>query len=197
MRLKRTATDSGPSPSATSVAAPARSSASSSKFPCPGSFTATIATAISMAIAAAHARVRMPSRTQIAPTVSIVMRMTAKIVAKGKPMPASMCAVAPIPRSNLAIPWSSNTPPTARRMMKAAYGANAFTRSPLEHGHREERPQIVVRHAQPGGQEPHDGPQHLVGDVAIEVEQQLEIGSRNRDQGTGGVGDRVGGALGA
>src|SRR3989442_13151652 len=88
-------------------------------------------------------------------------------------------------------PWSKNTPPTARRMKKAAYGVNAFTRSPLKHGHREERPQIVVRHAQPGGQEPHDGPQHPVGDVAIEVEQQLEIGPRNRDEGTGGVQEPV------
>src|SRR5258706_439999 len=55
-------------------------------------------------------------------------------------------------------PRLRNTPPTASRMKNAAYGANEFTRSPLEHGHREERPQIVVRHAQPGGQEPHDRP---------------------------------------
>src|SRR5256885_14235504 len=134
----------------------------------------------------------MPSRMQIAPTVSIVMRITAKIVANGNPIPASMCAVAPIPRSNLAIPCSRNTPPTARRMKKAAYGVRAFMRSPLEHGHREERPQIVVRHAQPGGEEPHHRPQNFVGDVTVEVQEQLEVGTGDRDEGAGGIGDRAG-----
>src|ERR1041384_4500619 len=70
-------------------------------------------------------------------------------------------------------PMLRNTPPTARRMKKAAYGVSAFTESPSEHGHREERPQIVVRHAEPRGQEPHDRPENLVGDVAVEVEQVL------------------------
>src|SRR5438093_296081 len=65
----------------------------------------------------------------------------------------------------------------------------------LEHRHREERAEVVVGHAQPGRQEPHDRPQHLVGDVAVEIEQQLEIGAGDRDQRAGGVGDRVGGAL--
>src|SRR5256714_13018232 len=138
----------------------------------------------------------MPSRMQIAPTVSIVMRITAKIVAKGKPMPASMCAVAPIPRSNLAIPWSRNTPPTARRMKKAAYGVSAFTRSPLEHGHREERPQIVVRHAQPGGEEPHDRPENFVVDVTVEAEGELEAGPGEGAQGAGRIRDPVGGSPG-
>src|SRR4026207_905805 len=97
-----------------------------------------------------------------------------------------------MPRPNLPIPWSRNTPPTARRMMKAAYGVSAFTESPSEHGHREERPQIVVRHAEPRGQEPHDRPENLVGDVAIEVEQQLEVGPGDGDQGAAGAGNSVG-----
>src|SRR5213078_2737034 len=45
----------------------------------------------------------------------------------------------------------------------------------LEHRHREERPEVVVGHAQPGRQQPHHRPQHLVGDVAVEIEQQLEV----------------------
>src|SRR5437667_441208 len=67
----------------------------------------------------------------------------------------------------------------------------------LEHRHREERPEVVVGHAQPGRQQPHHRPQHLVGDVAVEIEQQLEVGAGDGDQRTRGVGDRVGGALGA
>src|SRR5205807_342046 len=39
--------------------------------------------------------------------------------------------------------------------------------------------------------------QHLVGDVAVEIEQQLEVGARDRDERARGVGDRVGRALGA
>src|SRR2546427_5962788 len=66
----------------------------------------------------------------------------------------------------------------------------------LKHRHREERPEVVVGHAQPGRQQPHDRPQHLVGDVAVEIEQQFEVGAGDREQGAGGVGDRVGGALG-
>src|ERR1041385_8468623 len=92
-------------------------------------------------------------------------------------------------------PMLRNTPPTARRMKKAAYGVSAFTESPSEHGHREERPQIVVRHAEPRGQEPHDRPENLVGDVAVEVEQQLEVRARDGDEGAAGVGDRVGRAI--
>src|SRR2546425_2936525 len=65
----------------------------------------------------------------------------------------------------------------------------------LEHRHREERPEVVVGHAQPGRQQPHHRPQHLVGDVAVEIEQQLEVRAGDGDQRTRGVGDRVGGAL--
>src|SRR3989454_12312 len=68
---------------------------------------------------------------------------------------------------------------------------------PSEHRHGEERPEVVVGYAQPCRQEPHDRPEHLVGDVPVEVEQQLEVGPRERDQGTACVGNRVGGALGA
>src|SRR2546425_11949154 len=140
------------------------------------------------AMAVAQKRVQMPSSTLTAPTVSIAITSRTTSVPNDR---------AGMPLWIRSMPRLRNTPPTARRMKKAAYGVNAFTRSPLEHGHREERPQIVVRHAQPGGQEPHDGPQHLVGDVAIEVEQQLEIGSRNRDEGTGGAVARAGRTVGA
>src|SRR5438552_1236440 len=145
-----------------------------------------IVTAMNTAIAVAHMRVHMPSSTHTAPTVSIA------ITTSTRREPNEKFGMPPWIRSR---PRLRNTPPTASRMKNAAYGANEFTRSPLEHGHREERPQIVVRHAQPCGQKPHDGPQHLVGDVAIEVEQQFEIGPGNRDQGTGVVRDRVGRAL--
>src|SRR5439155_1197632 len=67
----------------------------------------------------------------------------------------------------------------------------------LEHGHGEERPKVVVRDAQPRGEQPYHRPEDLVRDVAVEVEQQLEVGPGDREQGTGGVRDGVGGALGA
>src|SRR6266516_3861322 len=149
---------------------------------------ATIVTAMNTAIAVAHMRVHMPSSTHTAPTVSIA------ITSSTKREPNERFGMPPWIRSR---PRLKNTPPTASRMKNAAYGANEFTRSPLEHGHREERPQIVVRHAQPGGQQPHDRPQDLIGDVAVEVQQQLEIGTGNRDQRAGGVRDRVGRPLGA
>src|SRR3989475_9859205 len=139
------------------------------------------------AIAVAHMRVHMPSSTHTAPTVSIA------ITTSTRREPNDRFGMPPWIRSR---PRLRNTPPTASRMKKAAYGANEFTRSPLEHGHREERPQIVVRHAQPGGQEPHDRPQDLVGDVTVEVEEELEVGSRDRDQSAGGIRDHVGGPLG-
>jgi hypothetical protein len=53
---------------------------------------------------AAHARVQIPRSTQIAPTVSMAIRMTANIEAKGNPRLARKLAVAPIPRWNLAMP---------------------------------------------------------------------------------------------
>src|SRR5881296_684705 len=149
---------------------------------------AMMVTAMYTAIAVAHVRVHMPSSTHTAPTVSIA------ITSSTKREPNDRFGMPPWIRSR---PRLKNTPPTASRMKNAAYGANEFTRSPLEHGHREERPQIVVRHAQPGGQKPHDRPQNFVGDVAIEVQQQLEIGTGNRDQRAGSVRDRVGGTLGA
>src|SRR5207247_599886 len=146
-----------------------------------------IVTAMYAAIAVAQKRVHMPRSTHTAPTVSIAMTTRIRRVPtekEGRPLWT---------RSR---PRLRNTPPTASRMKNAAYGANAFMRSPSEHGHREERPQIVVRHAQPCGEEPHDRPQNLVGDVAIEVEEELEVGSGDGDQRTAGVGDRVGGAFG-
>src|SRR3977135_231185 len=76
-------------------------------------------------------------------------------------------------------------------------GGRRLLRPPLEHRHREERPEVVVGHTQPGGQQPYHRPHHLVGDIAIEIEQQLEVGAGDGDQRTGGIGDRVGGALGA
>src|SRR5216117_4458938 len=147
-----------------------------------------IVTAMYAAIAVAQKRVHMPRSTHTAPTVSIAM--TTRI----RRVPTEKEGRPPWTRSR---PRLKNTPPTASRMKNAAYGANEFTRSPLEHGHREERPQIVIRHAQPGGQKPHDRPQNLVGDVPVEVEEELEVGSGERNQGAGGIGDRVRGSLGA
>src|SRR6266568_9611669 len=148
---------------------------------------AMIITAMNAAIAVAQKRVHMPSSTHTAPTVSMA------ITSNTRRELSDRFGIPPRIRSR---PRLRNTPPTASRMKNAAYGANEFTRSPLEHGHREERPQIVVRHAQPGGQEPHDRPQNLVGDVAIEVEEELEVGTGDGDQRTAGVGDRVGGTFG-
>src|SRR5207253_2875185 len=65
----------------------------------------------------------------------------------------------------------------------------------LQHRHREERPEIIVAHPQPCAQQPDHRPEHFVGDVAIEIEQQLEVGARDGDERAGGVGDGVGGAL--
>src|SRR5438477_1793948 len=65
----------------------------------------------------------------------------------------------------------------------------------LEHRHREERPEIIVAHPQPCAQQPDHRPEHFVRDVAIEIEQQLEVGARDGDERAGGVGDGVGGAL--
>jgi len=62
------------------VTAPASNSASSSRFLVSGELHRDDRHAISTAITAPHARVRMPSRTQSAPTVSIAMTITAKIV---------------------------------------------------------------------------------------------------------------------
>src|SRR5712671_1136175 len=147
-----------------------------------------IVTAMNTAIAVAHMRVHMPSSTHTAPIVSIAITSSTKRELSDR------FGIPPRIRSR---PRLRNTPPTASRMKNAAYGANEFTRSPLEHGHREERPQIVVRHAQPRGQQPHDRPQDLIGDVAVEIEQELEVGTGDRDQGAGGIGDRVRGSLGA
>src|SRR6478736_1783406 len=66
-----------------------------------------------------------------------------------------------------------------------------------EHRHRQERPEIVVGRPQPRGEQPGAGPEHLVRDVAVEVEQELELGPRDREEHTGDVGDGVGGPLGA
>src|SRR2546428_13821918 len=128
------------------------------------------------AIAVAHMRVHMPSSTHTAPTVSIAITSSTRSELNDR------FGMPPWIRWR---PRLRNTPPTASRMKNAAYGANAFTRSPLEHGHREERPQIVVRHAQPGGQEPHDGPHNLVGDVSVEVEEGLEVGTEALDKEVG------------
>src|SRR3989442_15947383 len=125
------------------------------------------------AMAVAQKRVQMPSSTLTAPTVSIAMTSRTTSVPNDR---------AGMPLWIRSMPRLRNTPPTARRMKKAAYGVNAFTRSPLEHGHREERPQIVVRHSQPGGQEPHDRPQRLVGEVTAAVVVELEVGSLGRAQ---------------
>src|SRR2546422_5403896 len=76
-------------------------------------------------------------------------------------------------------------------------GRRRLLRGFLKHRHREERPEVVVGHTQAGRQQPHHGPQHLVGDVAVEIEEQLEVGARDRDERARGVGDRVGRALGA
>src|SRR6058998_9026 len=142
-----------------------------------------IVTAMNTAIAVVQKRVHMPSSTQTAPTVSMAITISTRRELTEK------FGMPPWTRSR---PRLRNTPPTASRMKNAAYGANEFTRSPLEHGHREERPQIVVRHAQPRGQEPHDRPQDLVGDVTVEVEEELEVGTGDRDQGARGIRDRIG-----
>src|SRR6185503_6852369 len=66
-----------------------------------------------------------------------------------------------------------------------------------EHRHGEERPQVVVRNAESRRQEADDRPQDLVRDIAVEIEQQLEVRARDRDQGAAGIGDGVRGAFGA
>src|SRR6058998_3591956 len=147
-----------------------------------------IVTAMNTAIAVVQKRVHMPSSTQTAPTVSMAITISTR---------RELTEKFGMPPWTRSIPRLKNTPPTASRMKNAAYGANEFTRSPLEHGHREERPQIVVRHAQPCGQQPHDRPQDLIGDLAVEIEEELEVGTGDRNQGAGGIGDRVRGSLGA
>src|SRR2546426_2624724 len=110
--------------------------------------------------------------------------------------PAALAAASSRPAS----PWGSvrrfaGIPPRSAKTCSKVTPLRL--RYPLEHRHREERPEVVVGHAQPGRQQPHHRPQHLVGDVAVEIEQQLEVGAGDGDQRTRGVGDRVGGALGA
>src|SRR6478736_563427 len=64
-----------------------------------------------------------------------------------------------------------------------------------EHRHRQERPEIVVGRTEPRGEQPGAGPEHLVRDVAIEVEEELELGPRDREEHARDVRDRVGGAF--
>src|SRR6185312_11929027 len=66
-----------------------------------------------------------------------------------------------------------------------------------EHGHREHRAQRVVGGAQPTAQHPHHRPQHLVCNVAMEIQQHLELGSAHRDHLGAAVRDRVCGSLAA
>src|SRR5439155_16951797 len=62
-------------------------------------------------------------------------------------------------------------------------GRRRLLRGFLKHRHREERPEVVVGHAQAGRQQPHHGPQHRVRDAAVELEEQPEVGPRERDEG--------------
>ena len=89
--------ESGPSPNATSVIAPARSSPSSSMLPPCGTLTAKMATSISIAMQIDQARVKIPSSTHTAPTVSTAIRITAQIDAKGNPIPCRNPATAGMP----------------------------------------------------------------------------------------------------
>src|SRR6184192_3525810 len=109
--------------------------------------------------------------------------------------PAALAAASSRPAS----PWGSvrrfaGIPPRSAKTCSKVTPLRL--RYPLEHRHREERPEVVVGDAQPGGQEPHHRPQHLIGDVAVEIEEQLEVGAGDRDQRAGRIGDRVGRALG-
>ena len=76
-----------------------------------------------------------------------------------------------------------------------APAAGEVGRRHLKHGHGEERPEVVVRHPQPRREQAYHRPEHLVGDVAVEVEQQLEIGARDGDEGAARVRGGVGGAF--
>src|SRR5437764_8795758 len=109
--------------------------------------------------------------------------------------PAALAAASSRPAS----PWGSvrrfaGIPPRSAKTCSKVTPLRL--RYPLEHRHREERPEVVVGDAQPGGQEPHHRPQHLIGDVAVEIEEQLEVGAGDRDQRAGRIGDRVGRTLG-
>src|SRR6478735_7619526 len=61
-----------------------------------------------------------------------------------------------------------------------------------EHRHRQERPQVVVGRPEPGGEHPRHRPEHLEGDVAVEVEQELELRPRDGEEHAGDVRDGVG-----
>src|SRR5476651_2143079 len=64
-----------------------------------------------------------------------------------------------------------------------------------EHGHGEERPERIVRLAEAAGQQPSDRPQHLVGHLAVEVQQHLEVGAGDGQHLRPAIGDGVGGSL--
>src|SRR6478609_2272369 len=66
-----------------------------------------------------------------------------------------------------------------------------------EHRHRQERPEIVVGRTEPRRQQPGAGPEHLVRDVTVEVEEEFELRPRDREQHAGDMRDGVGGPLGA
>src|SRR6478736_2140131 len=61
-----------------------------------------------------------------------------------------------------------------------------------EHRHRQKRPEVVVGRAEPGCEQPSAGPEHLVRDVTVEVEQELELRPRDRQEHAGDVRDRIG-----
>src|SRR5688500_18638462 len=65
----------------------------------------------------------------------------------------------------------------------------------LEHAHREERRQRVVRRAQPSREQTHARPKHLVRHLAIEIEEHLEIGTRDRQHRRSAIRNRVRRAL--
>src|SRR5487761_2058231 len=72
---------------------------------------------------------------------------------------------------------------------RARHGAHS------EHRHREERPERVVGLAQARREQAHHRPQDLVGQLAIEVHQHLEVGAADRERRGAAVGDGVRGAL--
>src|SRR5205823_14499911 len=71
---------------------------------------------------------------------------------------------------------------TKRNPERITAGTAGRSCASSEHAHRQERSQRVVRLAKAYREQPHARPEHLVGELPIEVEQHLEIGTRDREQ---------------
>src|ERR1035437_8891418 len=92
---------------------------------------------------------------------------------------------------------NARTLPVICRPSSAVRRPPSAVRRPSKHAHREERSQRVVRRAKPHGKHAHAAPEDLVGELAIEVEQELEVRARDRKDLGAAVRDGVGRALAA